>query len=704
MGASPRFSVIRRVLTSARRGGACLLAVAIACCISSNARAAAALPIAPLAKPPAIDGILNDAEWAGARVTEETFVQIEPAYGEASPFRNVVRVGQTPTALYVAVEAFDPEISRLSAAITQRDSITDRDTNIVRDDTIALFLDPFGDGRTAYIFRVNPLSTLEDGRVADNGRAVDYQWDGVWRAVAKRYDDRWTVEFEIPFSTLVYPAGMNRVWKANFVRTLPRRLETSVWSGPSESVFRVSGFGDLTAINTPAQADKVWQIIPYGLASYELNKGARSEFGGDVRWRPSSNLGADLTYNPDFALVDADVEDINLTRFEVQVPERRPFFLEGTEQFNQRYRQFHSRRLGDITWGAKTNGKIGGTDFSAIAAAEDLTIGNSPVKQTAYYGIVRVQQSLWQGSNIGLLAANRNLGNRNTGSLGVDTTLYFTDTLSFNGQLFEVHGPTADGGFAWYARPSYDTSTTHFHVRVGHFAPGIRNDFNTVGFLQDDNRKDLDTNFGHTFFFDSGVFERVRPSINYNRYTSFQNSTVRGWAVAPTLTAVLRSRFEFELSGRDEYRLFEKSFYNYQAQFRGGWNSRDGRSIYAYVATGRNFDNDLLLYGGEAHYAIGDAWRISYNLTRLELSPDLTHESTTIHVFETTYSFTPDLFVRAFFQTNSAIDKQNAQILGVWRFNPPFGSLQIAYQRGTSAFGTQSTQGDTFFTKLAWVL
>src|SRR5689334_72027 len=109
MGASPRFSVVRRVLTSARRGGACLLAVAIACCISSNARAAAALPIAPLAKPPAIDGILNDAEWAGARVTEETFVQIEPAYGEASPFRNVVRVGQTPTALYVAVEAFDPE-------------------------------------------------------------------------------------------------------------------------------------------------------------------------------------------------------------------------------------------------------------------------------------------------------------------------------------------------------------------------------------------------------------------------------------------------------------------------------------------------------------------------------------------------------------------------------------------------------------------
>src|SRR6185436_5731934 len=140
--------------------------------------------------------------------------------------------------------------------------------------------------------------------------------------------------------------------------------------------------------DTPRQNANVWQIIPYALTSYEFAKGARAEFGGDIRWRPSSNLGADLTYNPDFALVDADVEDINLTRFEVQVPEKRPFFLEGTEMFNQRYRQFHSRRLGDITWGAKANGKIGGTDFSAIAASEDLTLQNSPAEQTAYYGIV----------------------------------------------------------------------------------------------------------------------------------------------------------------------------------------------------------------------------------------------------------------------------------------------------------------------------
>ena len=676
----------------------------------TSARAAVApLGVGTFAVAPTIDGDIGDAEWMGAAVADQNFVQIEPQYGEASPFRTVVRVGQTATALYVAVEAYDPDIARLSAAITQRDTITNRDNNVIQDDTVAILLDPFGDGRTAYIFRTNPLSTQEDGRIADNGRAVDLQWDNTWRSAAVRRDDRWTVEFEIPFSILIYGAGMDRTWKANFVRTLPRRLETSVWSGPAESVFRVSGFGDLTGIDTPGVRADVWQFIPYGIVSYEVDKGARAEFGGDVRWRPSSNLGADFTYNPDFALVDADVEVINLTRFEVQVPEKRPFFLEGTEQFNQRYPQFHSRRLGDITWGVKSNGRIGaGTDFSLITASEDLFVQNPTTpgeKKTAYYGILRVQQSIGRGSTVGLLATNRNLGSMNQGSLGADTTLYFTDTLNFQAQIFEVHGPTADGGFAWFLRPSYDTSTTHFHVRWGHFAPGILRDFNVMGFLQDDNRKEVDTNFGHTFFFEEGWFERMRASVNFNRSTGFNEGVLRRYSLAPTVEAQLRNGLEFEINYRNEYRLIEpEGYYNQQTTFRGGWNSRDGRSIFFTVGTGVNFDNDLFLYGGEARWAFGDNFRVSYSLTRLELSPDYENESTIIHVFETTYAFNPDLYVRAFFQSNSVIGKENVQVLGVWRFNPPFGQLQVAYQKGTSAFGTQSDQGHTFFTKLAWVL
>ena len=692
-----------------RSGAGVIMLATFVAWLTPVARAAAPLGAGTLAVAPTIDGEVGDAEWTGASVADQNFVQVEPAYGEASSFRTVVRVGQTATGLYVAFEAFDSEIDRISAAVTQRDAITAREANsvgTVQDDTVAVFLDPFGDGRTAYVFRINPLATQEDARIADNGRAVDFQWDNAWRSAAVRHDDRWTAEFEIPFSILIYNAGMDRTWKANFVRTLPRRLETSVWSGPAESVFRVSGFGNLTGIDTPGQRTDAWQFIPYGIVSYEIDKGARAEFGGDVRWRPSSNLGADLTYNPDFALVDADVEVVNLTRFEVQVPEKRPFFLEGTEQFNQRYRQFHSRRMGDINWGVKSNGRIGGADYSLITATEDLPLPNAPVeKKTAYYGILRVQQSFGsRGSNVGLLATNRNFGSDNQGSFGVDTTTYFTDTLSFNGQIFEVHGPTARGGYVWYVRPSYDTSTTHFHVRIGHFAPGVRQDFNVLGFLQDDDRKELDTNLGHTFFFEEGWFERIRPSVNFGRYTSFNQSILRGYALSPRVETVLRNGLEFEVNYRNEYRLFEKGYYNQQTQLIAAWNGRDGRYIGVNIGTGTNFDNNLLLYGGEARWAFGDSLRLSYSLNRVELSPDYRSEDTVIHVFETTYSFNPDLFVRAFYQSNSVIDKANVQILGVWRFRPPFGMLQVAYQKGTSAFGTQSTQGHTFFTKLAYVL
>jgi hypothetical protein len=116
-----------------------------------------------------------------------------------------------------------------------------------------------------------------------------------------------------------------------------------------------------------------------------------------------------------------------------------------------------------------------------------------------------------------------------------------------------------------------------------------------------------------------------------------------------------------------------------------------------------NFDADLVLYGAEAAWKFGDGFRLTYSATRLELDPDPENDTTWIHVLETLYSFNPDLYVKLFVQSNSAIDKLNVQAVGVWRFKPPFGSLQIAYQRGTSELGEASDQGDTIFTKLSWV-
>ena len=152
-----------------------------------------------------------------------------------------------------------------------------------------------------------------------------------------------------------------------------------------------------------------------------------------------------------------------------------------------------------------------------------------------------------------------------------------------------------------------------------------------------------------------------------------------------------------------EFKLFEKEFHNSITSVEFGYDNRAGKSVFVEFGTGRNFDSDLQLVTLEAEYRISSAWGLQYEVTWLELDPDPELESTWIHVFQTSYYFTNDLFVSLFVQTNSVISKENVQLLGVWRFKPPFGSLQLAYQRGTSEFGEPSEQGDTVFTKLSWV-
>lgn len=644
---------------------------------------------------PSIDGIVDPAEWSAATTIEQPFLQIEPAYGEPSPMRTVVHIGQTQTSIYVAFELHDSEIERLAAAVSQRDGDMDRD------DSIAILIDTFSDSSTAYIFRTNSLGTQLDGRIADNGRTVDIQWDASWESAASRQPHGWAVEMMIPFNILRYDAKRQLSWRANFVRTTPRRLETSMWSGPSETKYRVSSFGELANIQPPALT-KTWQTIPYILGSHESGDGSDIEVGVDVRWRPSSRLGVDLTLNPDFALVEADVETINLSRFELLIPEKRPFFLEGSEMFRQRIRQFYSRRIGDITWGAKSNGTIGGTSFSALFTQEDILSKNGLNESTADYGVVRLQHSLARGSNIGFIAANRNFEGENSGSIGIDSTMFFTDTLGMTAQLLRAHGLNGDGGYAWFIRPAWDTAKSHFHIRYTNLDQDIFDSINAVGFLVDDDRKEVDTSLSHTFWFDEGPIEKILPSVNYNRYWS-QEDVLRSDVFNASMIVNFRNRTYLGLQLTDEFKLFEKEFNNDQRTAEFGWDSRDGRIAYVFFTKGLNFDSDLELFGGGLEWLLGDRWRLSYELSRLRLTSATTIDDSTIHVANILYSFHRDLFLKLFVQSNSAIDKENVQLLWVWRFEPPFGSIQLAYQTGTSEQGQISDQQDTVFVKLAWV-
>ena len=652
------------------------------------------LEAVPLGSSPTVDGTIDDQVWTEA-ATIDGLIQIRPEFGDPSPFPTTVKIGVTDRSLFVAFVLTDPEPGRIAAAVTTRDGDLDDD------DSVGVLLDTFNDDRTGYLFRTNLLGTQQDGRIADNGRTVDTRWDAAWRCAAARTTGGWTVEIEIPFEVLRYRAGSDRTWGLNVTRTVPRRLETSVWAGPGETEWRVAQFGSLVGLTLPLRDTKRLEVIPYGLATLERDEDPNFEVGGDLRYRITGNLGIDLTVNPDFAIIEADVEEINLTRFELFVPEKRPFFLEGVEMFEQRIRQFYSRRIGDISWGAKLTGKVGRTDIAVLGTDGDFDDPELASSSRASYAVARLQRG-FGSSNIGLLAANRRMNGDDAGSVGLDTSVFFTETLGLTAQLLRVHGPEADGGLAWFLRPSWDTSTSHFHVRYTNLDENIREWFNAVGFLEDDDRKEFDTNLKHTFWLSSGAMEKITADVNYNRYWS-QQDVLRSWELEGEISFVLRKGWWFEVDFFDEFKLFEKEFRNRHTALEIGWDSRTGRSVAVFGGSGTNFDSDLLMYGLELQWKLSDDWNVSYSVTRLELDPDPEAESTVIHVLDTDYYFTPNLLVRLFFQSNSAIDKDNIQALLVWRFLPPFGSLQVAYQRGTSELGTPSEQGDTLFTKLQWV-
>lgn len=649
------------------------------------------------ASPPVIDGRPDEEVWRQAQPFGN-FIQFQPQHGQPSLLRTEVRVGYDDESVYFAFTCYDPDPGNISAAKTKRDD------ELGEDDAVGIMIDTFNDDRTGTGFATNLLGTQWDFRIDDNGRNVDSSWDETWYCAASRFEEGWTAEFAIPLRILKYKSGEDVVWGLNCGRSYPRNLELSLWTGPLENDMRVSQFGDLTGLDLRGRI-KRYEIIPYALAQLQEGEDPEGKAGLDVRYRLTSNLGTDVTINPDFATIEADVERINLTRFELRIPEKRPFFLEGAEMYNQRIDQFYSRRIGDIPWGAKLNGKVGGFDLSVIGAQSDPAKTYGDVERegaNAAYTILRAKRGIFGASNIGFLAANRRWRGDNQGSVGLDATLFFTKTLGFTGQFVRAHGPDNDGALAWFVRPAYDSANSHFHVRYSNWDEGLMENMNSVGFIRDDNRKEFDTRISHTFWLRRGGIENIEMSNNYNRYWS-QAGVLRSWENDFEIEMELASKWGFEFSQTDEFKRYEKDFRNRETELQVGYDNRAGRSFHASYGFGKNYDSDMRLVHVGTHLKITDAWSASYGLTKLWLDPDPEDESTWIHVIRSNYYFNRDFYLKLFLQSNSVIDKKNIQVVMVWRFMPPFGSLQVAYQRGTSRFGTRSDQGHTLFTKFAWV-
>jgi hypothetical protein len=683
-----RARCVRVVVSGIATAALCFAGTAAGQTANGAASAASDITAIRVAKAPIVDGLVDEGEWADAAVVAN-FTQYEPRRGDASDVRTEVLLTYDQARLYVAFRAWDAE--PLTAQLTQRDA------DLFRDDAVIVVIDTTFDRRSGYYFITNALGTQADGRIADDGRSSDSSWDAPWESAARRTDFGWSAEFSIPLSSIRYAAGEKRTWGINFGRSRRRTLELSFWSGPLDNEWRISQAGRLVGLTVPPPLDRV-QIVPFGLMRLQDGVSPDREAGIDARYALTPTTAVYGTLYPDFATIEADQEQINLTRFELSLREKRQFFLEGQEQFNQRFRTFYSRRISDISAGGQLLGKQGPWTVALISARSNPLGVDTP----AAYTIARAQRDVWGRSTVAVVSANRRFDGIDQGSFSADANLYFSRTLSMTAQAVKSYGLFGHGTMGFLVRPSYDSPTGHFHVRYGHLGNRVADNLNVVGQIVDDDRREIDSHVTKILWIKNGAFEQLRHDSNYNIYWG-QTGTLRSWKVDEDLAVEFRNRVSTRLSWTEEFKLFEKEFRNRQVGVEVGYNTREYESVRMGLEVGQNFDADYVLWTASARRKVTAQLSAEYSLEHLVRDPDPDGQGTWIHVLRTDQFFTKDLFLRLFLQTNSAIDRRNVQAVFVYRYLPPFGTIQVAYQRGTAEFGQRSTQGNTLFLKATTV-
>ena len=332
---------------------------------------------------PRLDGVLNEEAWGQAAVIDE-FIQQEPAEGEPATERTVVRLMYDARALYVGVEAYDSVPDGVIATEMRRDS-----RQLLDEDNFQLILDTFHDSRSGYMFVTSPLGAKLEQQIAEEGEGgyrgnssnINLDWDGVWDVSARRTDEGWVAEIAIPMVTMRFPEADEQVWGINFMRNIRRKNEQVFWAPIPKGygLTRVSLAGSLTGL---AGVDRGMDlsISPYVLAGGRQDRGAAATLNGsgfndvglDLKYGVASGLNLDVTLNTDFAQVEVDEQQVNLTRFPLFFQEKRDFFLENAGMFGVRSqgtgRQadlFFTRRIGlangqpvPILAGARLTGKV----------------------------------------------------------------------------------------------------------------------------------------------------------------------------------------------------------------------------------------------------------------------------------------------------------------------------------------------------------
>lgn len=392
---------------------------------------------------PVVDGILDEGMWLRAPAVTD-FTQRELEEGMPATERTEVRVLYTSEALYIGAWCFDSQPQKITAKELREDF------NYALDDNFMVVLDTYHDHRNGFMFVTNPNGARADLQVFNNGGSTNEYWDGVWEVKTTRTDEGWFAELRIPFSTLKYRAGQP-VWGINFERNIRHKREQVRWQGWNRNygMENVSRAGRLVGLERLTD-DRFIEIKPYALAGAQSENGDHTgvwDAGGDVNYLISPTYRLNLSFNTDFAQVESDEQQVNLTRFPLFFPELREFFLEGEDYFDfsfggNRIVPFYSRRIGlnedRETIPILAAGRLLGKQRNTTLGLMSLQTADDGWDHTTNYTVAGWRQDVGRQSVIGANTANSYSDGRWHTTTGVSGR-YSTAEI-FGNRNFDVGG------------------------------------------------------------------------------------------------------------------------------------------------------------------------------------------------------------------------------------------------------------------------
>ncbi len=666
---------------------------------------------------PTVDGdVLGDPAWADAPPMSG-FWQEQPFEGQPSTERTEVRMVATADTLYIGVVCYDSDPSGIIVSDARRDS------PLEETDSFRLILDTYRDRQNGFVFGTNPAGIEYDGQVTNEGQGggglsnaqmqmggsgsgFNLNWDGAWEVRTRISEVGWSAEFAIPFKTLRYPAGAEQTWGVNFQRNIRRRNERSYWAPiPRQfTITRVSLAGSVEDIPVPAFRNL--KAIPYVLGQavtsgdLPVDTELLGNAGFDVKYNLTPSLTLDGTVNTDFAQVEVDDQQINLDRFNLFFPEKRPFFLENAGFFAVgnpgEVDLFFSRRIGitpdgepvPILAGARASGKIGNWNVGLLnMQTEDM----DPTPTRA--GI--------PGNNFSVIRLNRELPNRS--QLGV----LFTNRAGFgdyapdddNGRTYAVDGRWGIGlqtfitGFVAATEAPGQRTDTAFNLRLrtntrrADFDAGFQqvgDDFDPeIGFLTRGGYRKPDLRI-MTRFRPKDVLglQEIRPHASYRSFWGFDGFQETMYTHIDTHWQ-FRNAYEVHTGMNLTTEGVRAPFQIYPGIFvpPGTYDHSEGQFVFQ-TNLGAPVSYYLQTYIG----GIFGGNRVTTNHTfRLRLGETFTTETsyslndvnlpwgdfrTNLIRSRINYSFTPRTFVQSLLQYNDRAD--------LWSMNIRFGWLQAA--------------------------